>query len=151
MNNLVYILNGPNLNLLGMREPETYGAVTLADIERRCREAAVRLGLAVEFRQKNGEGELVEDIHDAIAARAGGIIINPAAYTHTSVAVHDALRAYPGVIIEVHLSNVHAREEFRRTSLVSPVADGVIAGLGADGYELALEAMARRLIEHVDT
>jgi len=150
MSNLVYILNGPNLNLLGAREPETYGALTLADIERRCREAAVRLGLAVEFRQKNGEGELVEDIHDAIAARAGGIVINPAAYTHTSVAVHDALRAFDGVIIEVHLSNVHAREDFRHKSLVSPVADGVIAGLGPDGYELALQAMAWRLIEHLD-
>ena len=150
MSNLVYILNGPNLNLLGTREPETYGTLTLADIERRCHEAAARLGLEVEFRQKNGEGELVEDIHDALAAHAGGIIINPAAYTHTSVAVHDALRAYPGIIIEVHLSNVHAREEFRRTSLVSPVAHGIIAGLGADGYELALQAMAWRLVEHVD-
>ena len=150
MSNLVYILNGPNLNLLGTREPETYGTLTLADIERRCREAAVRLGLEVEFRQKNGEGELVEDIHDAIAARAGGIVINPAAYTHTSVAVHDALRAFDGIIIEVHLSNVHARENFRRTSLVSQVADGIISGLGTDGYELALQAMAWRLIEHVD-
>ena len=150
MSNLVYILNGPNLNLLGTREPETYGALTLADIERRCLEAAARLGLAVEFRQRNGEGALVEDIHDAIAAGAGGIVINPAAYTHTSVAVHDALRAFDGVIIEVHLSNVHAREEFRHRSLVSPLADGIIMGLGAEGYELALRAMAWRLIEHVE-
>ena len=150
MDNLVYILNGPNLNLLGRREPETYGALTLADIERRCRETATMLGLRIDFRQKNGEGELVEDIHEAISTAAGGIVINAAAYTHTSIAIHDALRAFDGVIIEVHLSNVHAREEFRHRSFISPVADGVIAGLGAEGYELALRAMASRLIEHVE-
>ena len=150
MDNLVYILNGPNLNLLGQREPETYGALTLEDIERRCRELAAQLGLKVDFRQKNGEGELVEDIHEAISAGAGGIVINAAAYTHTSIAIHDALRAFDGVIIEVHLSNVHAREEFRHRSFIAPVADGVIAGLGAEGYELALRAMASRLIEQVE-
>ncbi len=150
MSNLVYILNGPNLNLLGKREPETYGALTLADIECRCRETATMLGLRIDFRQKNGEGELVEDIHEAISTAAGGIVINAAAYTHTSIAIHDALRAFDGVIIEVHLSNVHAREEFRHRSFISPVADGVIAGLGAEGYELALRAMASRLIEHVE-
>ncbi len=150
MDNLVYILNGPNLNLLGRREPETYGALKLGDIERRCRALAGQLGLNIDFRQKNGEGELVEDIHEAIIADAGGIIINAAAYTHTSIAIHDALRAFEGVIIEVHLSNVHAREEFRHRSLIAPVAEGVIAGLGAEGYELALRAMASRLIEQVE-
>ena len=150
MNHLVYILNGPNLNLLGRREPETYGTLTLADIERRCTQAARRLGLKTDFRQRNGEGELVADIHDAIAADAGGIVINAAAYTHTSVAIHDALRAYDGIIIEVHLSNVLAREGFRHHSYIAPLAAGVIAGLGADGYELALQAMAWRLIEHLE-
>jgi len=142
VNRTVFILNGPNLNLLGQREPETYGRTTLADIEAACREKAAALGLAVDFRQKNGEGELVSDIHDAISARAGGIIINAGAYTHTSIAVHDALRAFPGRIIEVHLSNTFARESFRHHSHISPVADGIIAGLGMQGYLLALQAMA---------
>jgi len=142
---LIHILNGPNLNLLGQREPQTYGRTTLADIERQCRKAAERLDLAIDFRQHNGEGELVADVHDAIASNAAGIVINAAAYTHTSIAIHDALRAFNGLIIEVHLSNIHAREEFRHRSFIAPVADGIIAGLGAHGYELALEAIARRL------
>ncbi len=150
MSEHIHILNGPNLNLLGQREPETYGRLTLADIEARCHAEARRLGLSITFRQRNGEGEMVEDIHAAIADGAAGIIINAAAYTHTSVAIHDALRAFDGVIIEVHLSNIHAREEFRRRSLIAPVADGVIAGLGADGYALALQAMAWRVIEQVE-
>ncbi len=145
MADLVHILNGPNLNLLGRREPDTYGHVTLADIERRCQQAATRLGLAIAFRQRNGEGEIVADIHDAIQTGAAAIIINAAAYTHTSVAIHDALRAFDGLIIEVHLSNIHARESFRHKSLIAPLADGIIAGLGADGYELALQALAWRL------
>ena len=147
---LVYILNGPNLNLLGQREPETYGALTLADIEQRCAEAAARLGLDIDFRQRNGEGALVEDIHEAISAGAEAIIINAAAYTHTSVAIHDALRAFDGLIVEVHLSNIHAREDFRHKSFIAPLADGIIMGLGADGYELALRALARRLIEQTE-
>ncbi len=142
---LIHILNGPNLNLLGQREPQTYGHATLPDIERQCHEVAERLDLAIDFRQRNGEGELVADIHDAIASNAAGIVINAAAYTHTSIAIHDALRAFDGIVIEVHLSNIHAREEFRHRSLVAPVADGIIAGLGAHGYGLALEAIARRL------
>ncbi len=150
MSELVHILNGPNLNLLGRREPDTYGRTTLADIERRCHAAAARLGLRVDFRQRNEEGALVADIHDAIEAGSGGIIINAAAYTHTSIAIHDALRAFDGLIIEVHLSNIHARESFRHRSLIAPLADGIIAGLGADGYELALQALAWRLIEHMD-
>jgi len=141
----VHILNGPNLNLLGQREPETYGALTLADIEQRCARAAGRLGLSIAFSQHNHEGGLVEAIHAAIAEEAAGIIINAGAYTHTSVAIHDALRAFDGIIIEAHLSNVFAREDFRHHSYISPVADGVICGLGANGYELALEAIARRL------
>jgi 3-dehydroquinate dehydratase-2 len=143
----VYILNGPNLNLLGQREPETYGRVTLADIEAACRQLAGELGLDVEFRQKNGEGEIVSDIHDAIAAGAAGIIINAGAYTHTSIAIHDALRAFSGRIIEVHLSNTFAREPFRHRSFISPVAEGVIAGLGLQGYLLALRALAARTPE----
>ncbi len=145
MNTKVFILNGPNLNLLGQREPETYGRTTLADIEAACRDKASALGLSVDFRQRNGEGELVSDIHDAIFAKAGGIVINAGAYTHTSIAVHDALRAFPGRIIEVHISNTYAREPFRHRSYIAPVADGVIAGLGVQGYLLALQAMAEWL------
>ena len=146
MGETIYILNGPNLNLLGTREPETYGRTTLADIETACRTRAAELGLEVVFRQRNGEGELVSDIHDAIAAGAAGIVINAGAYTHTSIAVHDALRAFAGRIVEVHISNTFAREPFRHRSHVSAVADGVIAGFGAHGYEMALTAI-RRLID----
>jgi 3-dehydroquinate dehydratase-2 len=140
----VFLLNGPNLNLLGMREPEIYGADTLADIESRCQARAAALGLTLDFRQSNHEGALVDWIQEARAA-AQAVILNAGAYTHTSVAILDALRAYDGLKIELHLSNPHAREPFRHLSYVAKAADGVIAGFGAFGYELALEAAARRL------
>ncbi len=136
----VLVLNGPNLNLLGTREPDVYGATSLADIERDCLAAGKRLGLAVDFRQSNQEGTLVDWIQEAMHA-ARGIVINPGAYTHTSVAIHDAIRAVGLPVIEVHLSNIFAREEFRHHSYVSPVAVGTICGFGPQGYVLALEAM----------
>ena len=140
----VFILNGPNLNLLGKREPEIYGRQTLADIESDCCDRAAALGLAIDFRQSNHEGVLIDAIHEA-RDRATGIIINPGALTHTSIAIHDALKAFAGPIVEVHLSNIHQREAFRHLSYVSLVAKAVIAGCGAHGYLLALEAMARWL------
>jgi 3-dehydroquinate dehydratase-2 len=140
----IFVLNGPNLNLLGVREPTTYGRETLADIEEACLERAAGLDLTVDFRQSNHEGQLIEWIQEARDS-ADGIIINAAAYTHTSVAIHDALRASELPIIEVHLSNIFRREAFRHISHVSLVASGIICGLGGHGYVLALEAMARLL------
>lgn len=134
---LVYVLNGPNLNLLGKRQPEIYGRETLADVERDCRTLADELGLALRFHQSNREYELIDWIHEARDG-AAGIVINPAAFTHTSVALLDALSAFDGPVIEVHISNVHKREAFRHHSYVSMRADGVIAGLGTQGYTLAL-------------
>lgn len=141
MPNLIYILNGPNLNLLGVREPAVYGRDTLADIEARCQATAKRLGLEITFRQSNIEGELVTWIQEARTA-AVGLIINAGAYTHTSIAILDALQAAELPVIEVHLSNIFRRDEFRQHSYVSLAATGVICGLGAKGYDLALEAMA---------
>lgn len=138
----VFVLNGPNLNLLGLREPEVYGSDTLNDIEDRVKARAKQLGLSIDFRQTNVEGQLVDWIQEA-RTKAKGIIINPAAYTHTSVALHDALKAVGIPTIEVHLSNTHAREEFRHHSYVSPVAHGIVVGFGAYGYELALDGLAR--------
>ncbi len=137
----VFILNGPNLNMLGKREPGIYGAATLADVEAACAAHGKALGLKVDFRQTNIEGVLVDWIQEA-GEKAQGIIINPGAYTHTSVALQDALRAVGLPVIEVHLSNIFAREAFRHHSYVSPVATGVICGLGPKGYTLALEALA---------
>jgi 3-dehydroquinate dehydratase-2 len=138
----ILVLNGPNLNLLGVREPDTYGRDTLADIEEACLERAADLDLAVDFRQSNHEGQLVDWIQEAREA-ADGIVLNPGAYTHTSIAILDALRAAEVPIIEVHLSNIHRRESYRRRSYVSEAAQGIICGFGAHGYLLALEAMAR--------
>jgi 3-dehydroquinate dehydratase-2 len=138
----ILVLIGPNLNLLGMREPEIYGTQTLGDIEAECMAAADQLGLGLEFRQSNHEGQLIDWIQDAIGT-AHGIIINAAAYSHTSVAIHDALKMVSMPIIEVHQSNIYKRENFRHRSLVSPVADGVICGLGSDGYTLAIAAIAK--------
>lgn len=140
----VLVLNGPNLNLLGMREPEIYGRTTLSDIEALCRTAASELGLAADFRQSNYEGELVTWIQEARNG-ADAILINPAAYSHTSVAIHDALKAVGLPVAEVHLSNIHQREPFRHHSYVSAVAYGVICGFGAAGYKLALHALAEKL------
>lgn len=141
----VLLLNGPNLNLLGLREPDVYGRVTLAEIEQGCVEDGERLGLAVTCRQSNHEGELVTWIQEAAAGAMDGIIINPGAYTHTSVAILDALLAVDLPTIEVHLSNIHRRESFRHHSYVSKAATGVICGLGVQGYLLALLALADRL------
>ncbi|MEZ5841706.1 MAG: type II 3-dehydroquinate dehydratase [Hyphomicrobiales bacterium] len=138
----VFVLNGPNLNMLGKREPGVYGSTTLADIEAMCAREAATLGLAIDFRQTNHEGVLVDWIQEAGEA-ASGIVLNPGAYTHTSIALHDAIRSIGVPVIEVHLSNIFARESFRHHSYVSPVARGVMCGLGADGYCLALAALAR--------
>ena len=142
MSRLVYILNGPNLNLLGLRQPAIYGHETLADVERDCLALAADLGLTVRFHQSNREYELIDWIHQA-RGTAGGIAINPAAFTHTSVAILDALNAFDGPVIEVHISNVHRREPFRHHSFVSGRADGVIAGCGTQGYLLALRRLDR--------
>lgn len=141
MSAAIYVLNGPNLNRLGTREPSTYGTATLADIERLCRDVGEDLDLDIDFRQTNHEGVLVDWIQEA-GDVAQGLVINPAAYTHTSVALHDAIRAVQIPTVEVHLSNVHAREAFRHRSYVSPVALGVICGFGPTGYRLALEALS---------
>ncbi|HEX8374596.1 MAG TPA: type II 3-dehydroquinate dehydratase [Geminicoccaceae bacterium] len=138
---LITVLNGPNLNLLGTREPEKYGHATLDDVEALCAEAAEELGLAIDFRQTNGEGELVTWVQEC-RGKAAGIIINPAGYTTTSIALLDALLAVGLPVIEVHITNIHRREEFRHHSFVSKAATGVIAGLGVQGYALALQAMA---------
>jgi 3-dehydroquinate dehydratase-2 len=140
----VLVLNGPNLNMLGVREPGTYGTQTLADIEKMCRAEGKKLGLTVTCKQSNREGELVEWIQQALGT-AEAIILNPGGYSHTSVAIHDAIRAVGLPVVEVHLSNIHAREPFRHHSYVSAVALGVICGLGAAGYRLALSALAEKL------
>ncbi len=141
---LVFVLNGPNLNMLGLRQPKVYGRATLADVEKLCRQRAEGLGLAVDFRQTNHEGELVGWIQEARKA-AAGIVINAGAYTHTSVAILDALLTAEKPVIEVHLSNVFRRESFRHHSYVSPASTGVIVGLGPLGYALALEALAGQI------
>jgi 3-dehydroquinate dehydratase II len=136
----IYLMNGPNLNLLGLRQPEIYGRETLADVEAAVAGLAGELGLAVEAMQSNHEGQLVDWIH-AAREKAAGIIINPGAYSHTSVAILDALNAFEGPVLEVHISNIHKREAFRHHSFVSSRAEGVIAGFGTEGYLLALRRM----------
>jgi 3-dehydroquinate dehydratase-2 len=140
---VIAVLNGPNLNLLGERDPEVYGAETLADVEQRCRDHADGLGYDVDCRQSNREGELVEMIH-AVRHHAG-LVINAGAYTHTSVAIRDAVDLVTGPVVEVHISNVHRREAFRHHSYLSDVVTGVIVGLGTQGYELAIAAIARQV------
>jgi 3-dehydroquinate dehydratase II len=142
MSKTIYVLNGPNLNLLGVREPEIYGRATLGDVEKLCRATAQRFGLAVEFRQSNHEGAIIDWIHQARAEQAAGLVINPAGYTHTSVAILDALGAMEAPVIEVHISNIHAREYFRRRSYVSQAARAVLCGFGIDGYALAITGLA---------
>jgi len=138
----LYVINGPNLNLLGTREPEKYGRSTLADVEALCRDAASRHGYAVEFRQSNHEGELVDWIQEAGHKCAAGIVLNAAAYTHTSVAIMDAVAAITVPAIEVHITNIHAREPFRHTSYVSLAAKGFVCGFGIAGYALAIDGLA---------
>jgi len=141
----VFVLNGPNLNLLGTREPAIYGTETLLDIETSCRERAKGLGLTLDFRQSNHEGQLIDWVQEA-RGKANGIIINAGGYSHTSIALLDALTASELPIIEVHLSNIHRRDAFRNHSYISLAAKGVIVGLGGFGYELALEAITRLII-----
>jgi 3-dehydroquinate dehydratase-2 len=138
----VYVLNGPNLNLLGVREPHIYGRSTLADVEKLCRSTAERHGFALVFRQSNHEGQIIDWINEARAEKAAGLIINPAGHTTTSVAIMDALLAMESPVIEVHISNIHAREEFRRHSYISRAARAVICGLGINGYALAIAGLA---------
>jgi 3-dehydroquinate dehydratase-2 len=138
----VYVLNGPNLNLLGTREPKTYGRATLKDVEKLCRDAAHRHDFEVKFKQSNHEGEIVDSIHAASAERAAGIVINAGAYTHTSVAIRDAIAAVDVPVIEVHISNVFARESFRHLSHIAPVAKASLCGFGVDGYALAIDGLA---------
>ena len=141
MSRLVFVLNGPNLNLLGKRQPHIYGHETLADVERDCRAVAGELRLDLRFHQSNREYEIIDWIHEARDI-AGGIVINPAAFTHYSVAILDALNTFEPPVMEVHISNVHKREEFRHHSFVSSRAEGVIAGFGTQGYQLALRRVA---------
>lgn len=140
----ILVLNGPNLNLLGQRQPEVYGSTSLADIENLCRNTARALGLSLTFEQSNSEGAMIDLIH-AARGQHNGIILNAGAYTHTSIALMDALSSVELPAIELHLSNIHAREEFRHTSYIAKVAIGVICGFGAQGYDLALRAMAQKL------
>ena len=139
----IFVLNGPNLNLLGLREPEIYGRATLDDIADQLETSARRLGVRVEVRQTNHEGVLIDWLHEANARGAKAVILNPGGYTHTSVALHDAVKAITVPVIELHLSNPHAREPFRHRSYVGAVARGTIAGFGALGYQLALDAAVR--------
>ncbi|WP_332065322.1 type II 3-dehydroquinate dehydratase [Bartonella sp. CB189] len=141
---IITVLNGPNLNFLGKRESEIYGTQTLADIEQLCGECAKELGIILHFRQSNSEGQLVEWIQEAVGV-SDGLVINPAAYSHTSIAIFDALKIFKGPTVEVHLSNIYQREEFRHRSYVSAGADAVIVGCGSDGYCFALEYIAKRL------
>jgi len=142
MSQTIFVLNGPNLNLLGTREPEKYGHSTLADVEKLCRATAARFGLEIDFRQSNIEGELVTWIQEALSKKAVGLVINPAGYTTTSVAILDALFMLKAPVVEVHITNIHQREEFRHHSYVSKAAKAVMAGFGIDGYALAITGIA---------
>jgi len=144
----VIVLNGPNLNLLGQREPAVYGAATLADVEALCREAGQALGVEVECLQSNHEGVLIDALHAAgRGVKAGeviGVVFNAGAYTHTSVALHDAIKGAEVPVVEIHISNVHAREPFRHHSYLSPAAAGIVVGFGVDGYRLAIDGLVRK-------
>ena len=144
MSQLIFILNGPNLNRLGTREPHIYGYETLDQVHQRCRTRAEQIGVSIDFRQSNYEGAVVETVHEAIDKRAGGIIINPAGLTFTSTSLMDALKMFDGPCVEVHITNIHARESFYHNSLISKVVTAVMAGMGTDGYIYALEWVAAR-------
>jgi 3-dehydroquinate dehydratase II len=141
----IYVLNGPNLNLLGTREPETYGHATLADVERLCAETAAQFGLKADCRQSNREGELIDFIHEARENKAAGIIINAGGYSHTSIALHDALLAVQIPTVEVHVTNIHARESFRHHSYTARAAFASLCGFGIEGYRLAIQGLAAKL------
>jgi 3-dehydroquinate dehydratase-2 len=145
MSKTIYVLNGPNLNLLGTREPHIYGRATLADVEKLCQTTAQQCGLTVVFRQSNHEGQIVDWIQEARAEKAAGLLLNPAGFTTTSIAILDALMTMEAPVIEVHISNIHAREEFRHNSYVSKVARAVICGFGIEGYALAITGLARMI------
>jgi 3-dehydroquinate dehydratase-2 len=145
MSKAVYVLNGPNLNLLGTREPHIYGHATLADVEKLCQKAAQPHGWSIVFRQSNHEGQIIDWIQEAHAQKAAGLLLNPAGFTTTSVAILDALMIMKAPVIEVHISNIHAREEFRHHSYVSKVARAVICGFGVEGYGLAIDGLARMI------
>jgi len=138
----VYVLNGPNLNLLGTREPKTYGRATLKDVERLCRDAATRHKLTLEFRQSNHEGELIDWIHEAGSKKAAGVVLNAGGYTHSSIAIRDAVAAVKVPVIEVHISNIFARDDFRHHSHIAPVAKATLSGFGVAGYGLAIAGLA---------
>ncbi|MEO2038678.1 MAG: type II 3-dehydroquinate dehydratase [Martelella sp.] len=140
MTRAIFVLNGPNLNLLGQREPGIYGDMSLAAIENECRKLGEELGFSIDFRQSNHEGMLVDWLHEA-NEKAAGVAINPGAYGHTSIALHDAIRAIAVPVVELHISNIHAREAFRHKSMISPAVKGVICGLGQDSYLLAIRAL----------
>ncbi|AQZ51774.1 type II 3-dehydroquinate dehydratase [Martelella mediterranea] len=140
MTRAIFVLNGPNLNLLGQREPGIYGDMSLAAIENECRKLGEELGFSIDFRQSNHEGVLVDWLHEA-NEKAAGVAINPGAYGHTSIALHDAIRAIAVPVVELHISNIHAREAFRHKSMISPAVKGVICGFGQDSYLLAIRAL----------
>lgn len=143
----ILVLNGPNLNLLGTREPSVYGSDTLADVERLCRDEGEKLGVAVDCRQSNHEGQLIDWIQEAgreiAAGRMLGVVLNAGAFTHTSIALHDAIKGADATVIELHISNVHAREAFRHHSYISPAARGIVVGFGVAGYAIAIDALVR--------
>jgi 3-dehydroquinate dehydratase II len=141
----IYVLNGPNLNLLGVREPEKYGHAKLADVEKLCAETAALYGLKADCRQSNREGELIDFIHDARAKKAVGIILNAGGYTHTSIALHDAIKSVNIPTVEVHVTNVHARESFRHHSFIAMAAFATLAGFGIEGYRLAISGLAAKI------
>jgi 3-dehydroquinate dehydratase-2 len=145
MANTIYVLNGPNLNLLGTREPETYGHASLADVEELCKTTAAQFGLAADCRQSNREGELIEFVHEAHAKQAAGIVINAGGYSHTSIALHDALVAVKIPAVEVHISNIYARESFRHRSFTARAAFATLCGFGIDGYRLAINGLAAKI------
>ena len=150
MPDILFVLNGPNLNLLGMREPAIYGRATLDDVQRICRQAAERRGFVLHFRQSNHEGEMVDSVHEAATKKAAGLIINAGAYTHTSIALRDAVAAVDLPVVEVHVSNIFAREDFRHTSHIAPVAKATLCGFGINGYALAIDGLATLLREQAE-